>query len=235
MNLKGSVKTMKTIPYHIDGTDTTSSSSDIYHFNDKGLIDSIELHGDLSPISYSIKKYIYNDNSQLINTVHFIYEDGIWENYTLTDWRRQKMFYNNEGQLVKIKEINQDTVLVREVKFKYDDRGRLLKEIDSDLEKNNEDVTTWTYTENGSRSMFTSNDPDRRGVKYYDNSGMHVKSQWYIPKRSKEFTEYKYTWISDEQGNWIQEITSSRDVSPSINEVVWVNDQGERRFITYYK
>jgi hypothetical protein len=235
MNLKGKVHSIKTTDYFIEETDTVSFPNNVYYFNKKGLIDSLETFGEISPHTYTITRYIYNDKSVLINTVKNIYEDGQWNNYTVTDWRRRKYFYNSEGVLVKIKEVNADTVLTREIKYKYDDLGRLEKLIDNDIDESNLEVTIWTYNANGSFSNLTSTRHNHRGVSYFDKEGAQVKSQWTRPIKSKEFTEYKNSWEKDSHGNWIHEITTNREVKPTIDEVKWATTMGAFRTITYYE
>lgn len=235
IELKGKVKKLEKIYYYMEGASKTESINSIYHFNKKGRVDSLELFHEISPNTYTITRFIYNSQSVLINSVKTIYEDGVWDNYTVSDWRRRKYFYNSKGVLVKIKEVNADTLLTREIELKYDDSGRIKKVIDNDIDFSNLMVTSWTYTANGSISNQTSSRRKYRVVRYFDKQGLETKSQWTQPIKSKKYTEDKFSYEFDSKGNWIHIKTSSRDVAPTLDEVVWKSDTGVERKITYYE
>lgn len=234
MKLKGKVQSIMELDQQLEENgDIFGSDRTDFFFNKKGYIDSTVHYGKLSPNSYSRKHFIYDEEWKLINTVHFIYIDGVWDNYTLSDWRRQKMFYNSTGKLIKIKEINQDTVLVREVKYKYDEQGRLIKKTDNDLKGSKSAVTKIKYSSTGSEEALIN--AKRKYIKTYDMNGIETSTILYWPKDSKEYSETKNNWVFDSHKNWVKKNIHSRNIDASAKKSEWLNDNVLKRTITYYE
>ena len=232
MKLEGKVKLMQ-LTYIEAAPHYEESDAGTYYFNSSGFLDSMVHHGRQSPISYSKTIYIYNNKMRLINSIQSISIDGQFDDYAISDWRRRKMFYNSAGLLVKTKEVDKDTVLTREIKYKYDSLRRIKKVVDNDF--SNQITTNWTYNEEGAKSIeISTRGLTSKNVFFYNKKGLLVKHQNSVPADNEKFYEEKYTYSFNEKGSWYMKHISDRCVTPN-NIEDWKEKAVIKRSFTYFK
>lgn len=144
--------------------------------------------------------YEYTEDNLLIRNYHVytdeIDEKAIKKNFTY----KEKYFYNEEDQLVKMKQIDDDTVLTKEIEYDYIADGRMKEYVEflaNDVVKEHK----FTYSDNSSKeAVFENGTWIYDVVTLFDTTGLPIAQT-----RSSDEHVYnmEFEYEFDEVGNWI--------------------------------
>lgn len=161
------------------GTDDSVGMSEVYTYNDQGLVDTINKSFIGKP--HSEVKYTYNSNGQVTEEKEVFTRGDI---YTTT------YTYDDKGNLV---EYNYNGTTKKNMTFTYDENGNRLTEKNVD----NGSETTLTYNSDGQlieENYQGSN--TRRYVYHYDAQGNLIRKERFENGSEDQPIEYYYTAVT---------------------------------------
>ncbi len=186
--------------YNFEGTfgyDSCTISKEIYHYDKDGNRIQIEIFNSDGSIR---KKWIYKyEDGNNVETTAYHYKENRGVKWTsqydsygneieincfYEDGTREKDYnkFDSKGHLIESEYYEQDTLWAKEI-FKYDFKGNLIEE--------------YRYNSNGELDWM---------YKYDKNSNEIKVEDYYGDKKLHKVFIYKYAF--DEQGNWVNRITT---------------------------
>jgi hypothetical protein len=207
MQLNGRVKSLKSYGGLLEA-DGSAFGGDggwvyTYFFDTLGYIHSMEVKGMIGFYSLTEIEYIYSSDKVLTHRV-LSYDEDIYDEDE-TFWEKEKFFYNESNQLVKVKTAGEDKQLIKETEYKYYDNGKLKSEVEFDKKGNIIHEKHLEYA-----ALFRKIDFKHRIIKnYYSQDSLVIKTI-HIENEDESISEVKTDYEFDKFGNWTNSIEQIR-------------------------